>query len=208
MPSTIGTERPPASFWRRRLAEPIGRQMTQGVTPGKIALTLGVGSATALFPILGTTTVLCILIGIVLKLNQPIVQALNIVCVLIYIPFMVGCIRLGEILCGQGSSRPDIGAMVVLFRQHPGEFFARFGATMGHAALGWVAVAPFWAAAVYLLSLPTLRAMARRIGRRRSVVAAPPRPACDGAEFCPSQTETGAPGTPQHKLNSTPSSPA
>src|ERR1700727_3048587 len=122
MPSTTGSERTRASFWRRRLIEPVGRQLTQGVSPEKIALTLGAGSAVALFPILGTTTVLCILLGIVLKLNQPILQGLNVICVFIYVPFMVGCIRLGEILCGQVSSRPDIGAMVVLFRQRPGAF--------------------------------------------------------------------------------------
>jgi uncharacterized protein (DUF2062 family) len=173
MPPTPGTEKPPAAFWRRRLIEPIGRQLTQGVSPEKIALTLGAGSATALFPILGTTTVLCILLGIVLKLNQPIVQALNIICVFIYVPFMVGCIRLGEILCGQRASPPNLVAMGSLFRQHPAEFFGRFGATIGHAALGWVAAAPFWAAAVYFLSLPALRAMARRIDRRRAYSAQP-----------------------------------
>ena len=67
-------------FWQRWLVDPVTRQLTQGVTPEKVSLTIAVGSALALFPILGTTTWLCVLAGIALGLNQAIIQGVNALC--------------------------------------------------------------------------------------------------------------------------------
>jgi uncharacterized protein (DUF2062 family) len=45
-----------SSFWQRRIVAPIKAQLTQGVTPDRLALTLGVGTACSLFPFLGFTS--------------------------------------------------------------------------------------------------------------------------------------------------------
>jgi uncharacterized protein (DUF2062 family) len=163
-PETVSKRR----FWQRWLTDPIVRQLTQGVTPPKIALSLGVGSALALFPILGTTTTLCFLAGVVLGLNQPIMQGLNALCFLVYFPLMVAFVRLGDTLARTAPSSLDIPLMISLFAHHPGEFLREFGVTAVHAVLGWVAVAPFWIAGVYFLSLPALRGAARRISSRQA----------------------------------------
>jgi uncharacterized protein (DUF2062 family) len=167
-PETVRRRR----FWQRWLADPIVKQLTQGVTPPKIALSLGVGSALALFPILGTTTTLCFLAGVILGLNQPIMQGLNALCFLVYFPLVVVFVRLGDALARTPPSSLDIPLMVSLFAHHPGEFFREFGVTAIHAALGWLAVAPFWITLVYFLSLPPLRAAARRISSRQAARAA------------------------------------
>ena len=49
------------SFWRRRVVEPIAGQLKQGITPEKIALTIALGMALGIFPILGSTMLLCAL---------------------------------------------------------------------------------------------------------------------------------------------------
>jgi uncharacterized protein (DUF2062 family) len=153
-------------FWQRWLVDPIVRQLTQGVTPPKLALSLGVGSAFALFPILGTTTTLCFLAGVVLGLNQPIMQGLNAICLLVYFPLLVAFVRLGDALARTAPSSLDIPLMISLFSHHPREFFREFGVTALHAVLGWVAVAPFWVVLIYFVALPPLRAAARRISSR------------------------------------------
>jgi uncharacterized protein (DUF2062 family) len=171
MPETPKTDRK-RRFWQRWLVDPVVKQLTQGVTPPKIALSLGVGSAFALFPILGTTTTLCFLAGVALGLNQPIIQGLNAICMLVYFPLVVVFVRLGDTLAGTPPSSLDIPLMISLFAHHPGQFFRQFGVTAAHAALGWVAVAPFWVALVYFLALPPLRAAARRISSRKAAHAA------------------------------------
>ena len=75
-------------FWQRWLVDPVARQLTQGVTPQKVALSLAVGSALALFPILGTTTALCLVAGVALGLNQPIIQGVNALCTFVYFPLL------------------------------------------------------------------------------------------------------------------------
>ncbi len=152
-------------FWQRWLVDPIMRQLTQGVTPAKIALSLAVGSALALFPILGTTTALCILAGITLGLNQPIIQGVNALCFLVYFPLMVAFIRLGDTLTGASASSLNIPLMISMFGHHPREFFREFGVTGLHAILGWVVVAPIWITLIYFITLPALRAAAQRISK-------------------------------------------
>src|ERR1019366_8648404 len=100
--------------WRRWLVEPVLRQLTQGITPQKISLTIAVGSALALFPILGTTTTLCALAGISLGLNQGIIQGVNALCFLVYFPLAVAFVRFGDALAGSAPSSLNTPLMMRL----------------------------------------------------------------------------------------------
>ena len=53
----------PPSFWQRRLIKPLRAQLTQGVTPDRLALTLAVGTTCSLLPFLGFTTLLNLGVG-------------------------------------------------------------------------------------------------------------------------------------------------
>jgi len=152
-------------FWRRWFLDPIGRQLTQGVTPSKVALSIAVGSALALFPILGTTTTLCVVAGITLGLNQPIIQGVNALCTFIYFPLLYAFVRLGDALAHTARSSLDIPLMISLFTHEPRQFFHQFGVTALHAMLGWAVVAAFWVPLVYLVALKPLEATALRIRR-------------------------------------------
>lgn len=152
-------------IWRRWLVDPVATQLTQGVTPKKVALSLSVGSALALFPVIGTTTTLCLVAGVALGLNQAIIQGVNAACVLIYFPFVYGFVRIGDALAHSARSSLDIPLMISVFSHGPREFFRQFGDVALHAILGWAVVAPFWIPLVYLIALGPLQASARRIGR-------------------------------------------
>jgi hypothetical protein len=100
----------PHPFWRRRIVDPVVAQLTQGLTPHKIALTVAIGSSIALFPILGTTTIICLLVGIVMKLNQPIIQAVNYACTPIHFPFIFFSFRWGNRWFGNPDTHLDAHA--------------------------------------------------------------------------------------------------
>lgn len=157
---------PRRKFWQRWLADPIRQQLTQGVSPDKIALTLALGSALALFPVLGTTTLLCLTAGIVLSLNQAILQGINALCGFVWIPLLVAFIRLGDALTHHPSTGVDFRRMFSLFREHPGEFFQRFGITALHGVLGWSVAALFWIPLVYFATRVPLRTAALRLRHR------------------------------------------
>ena len=147
----------PRNVWQRRIVDPIVAQLTQGLTPHKIALTIAIGSSIAMFPILGTTMLLCLLVGIFMKLNQPIIQALNLACTPIHIPFIFYSFRWGERLFGSEHTRIEMRVMRRLLIEDPLQFVQHYSTTALHAIVVWALLLPIWATTVYYISLPILR---------------------------------------------------
>ncbi len=152
---------PTRTFWQRRVIDPVLAQLTQGITPEKIALTIAVGSALALFPMLGVTTLFCFLAGIVLRLNQPIIQVVNYLCTPIHIPLIFYCLHLGEKLFGVPHTRIRLGEFAKLVWDDPILFAHKFGLTVLHATVVWAIAAPVWIAVMYFTARTTLREIAR-----------------------------------------------
>jgi uncharacterized protein (DUF2062 family) len=152
---------PPRSLWQRRITDPIVAQLTQGLTPQKIALTVAIGSAIAMFPILGTTTLICLLVGIVMKLNQPIIQAVNYACTPIHIPFIWFAFQQGDRLFGSTHSGVQFKVMMRMLHRHPLDFVEIYSMTAVHAIVVWAILVPFWATIIYYIMLPIMRGIER-----------------------------------------------
>ena len=60
-----------------RLVAVILDQLKQGLAPSPAAWAVALGIYIAIIPALGTTVLLCLLLGSLLRLNQPILQAVN-----------------------------------------------------------------------------------------------------------------------------------
>ncbi|PTY01145.1 DUF2062 domain-containing protein [Opitutus sp. ER46] len=151
----------PRNFWRRRVTDPVVAQLTQGLTPHKIALTIAVGSALALFPILGTTTLLCLIVGVVLKLNQPIMQAINYACTPLHLPFIFYSFRWGHRLFDDPDTPLRFKPMLALLRASPVDFLERYGLAALHAIIVWAVLVPVWIVVVYYVMRPILRSVDR-----------------------------------------------
>ncbi|MGC4072762.1 MAG: DUF2062 domain-containing protein, partial [Nibricoccus sp.] len=161
LPPAAAAQSAKRNFWQRRVRDPLVAQLTQGITPEKIALTLAVGTACALFPIIGTTTLLCALAAIALRLNQPIIQLLNQACWPIHIPVALGCIRFGERIFSAPHVSFNFKRVNHLFWDEPRVFFHEFGDTVLHAIVAWSLLAPVFILVVYFLTLPITRRVAR-----------------------------------------------
>jgi hypothetical protein len=160
----------PRNFWQRRIRDPIVAQLTQGITPEKIAMTVAVGSAFALFP-LPVTTLLCFFVAWALRLNQPIIQLMNWALWPVHILTIIGCVRLGEMIFGATHVRlveflrmladlSSLHSLKLLFREPDlyvhrfSEYFHRFGLTLIYAIVAWAIIAPFYIAIVYFIARP------------------------------------------------------
>jgi uncharacterized protein (DUF2062 family) len=149
------------TLWQRRIADPVVEQLTQGITPEKIALTVAVGSACALFPVWGTTTLLCFLVALVLRLNQPIIQLLNWALVFLHVPVIFWLVQLGDFIFGAPHRKFNVHAMHELWRTDRIEFFDKFGAIVLHATVAWALLAPFFIVLCYYPLVPVMRAIDR-----------------------------------------------
>lgn len=161
-PTTAPTKR---TFWQRRVVDPVVAQLTQGITPEKIALTIAVGSALALYPMLGVTTLFCFIAGVLLRLNQPIIQVINYLCFPIHLTTIYYCWHWGDRLFGTPHARMRVREtaeqMWHLLWHDPSLLLQRFGMTLYHATVVWALIAPLWVVVIYYSSRTTLREIAR-----------------------------------------------
>ena len=150
-------------FLRRRLVRPIVEQLTQGLSPDAIALTIAVGLAIAVIPIVGTTTVLCTTAAIVLRLNQPLIQAINYLSFPLQLAFIVPYLRLGRLLFGGPAVHLSATELAAFVSSRPAEAFEALWRVTLQALGAWLLTAPFIVAVVFFAVRPVLRAAGRRL---------------------------------------------
>jgi uncharacterized protein (DUF2062 family) len=152
-----------AGFWQRRILGPVVAQLTQGISAGRISLTISIGVTLGIFPILGATAILGGITAWMLKLNQPILHGIAslvfpLKCLLL-LPFY----RAGEALFGVPSIPLSIPLIISRFFEDTGKFFQDYGMTGVRGIVVWGLIAPVIGLLLYYALHPPLRAMARRL---------------------------------------------
>ena len=128
-------------------AQLLKRVFQGGLTPQKLALTLCLGTATGVMPLLWGTTILAAGIAALFKLNQAAMQALNYLCYPLQLALFIPFCRLGEHLFPWG---PAVNAAVLT-----GVLHGQVGAALG--LVGW---ATLRALGVWLITAPPLALVA------------------------------------------------
>lgn len=76
----------------KRFQKKITSFLLQGITARKLAFTVAIGVCLGTIPLLGATSLLCMLAAFIFKLNMPAIQVVNYVTypvqLLLYIPFL------------------------------------------------------------------------------------------------------------------------
>jgi len=141
-------------FIQKRLLRPILHLLTQGITPEKIALSLAFGVMLGIFPVLGTTSLLCLIAAMLFRLNLPAVQLVNLLVNPLWFALLIPFIRMGERLFGVPP--------LAITGAHNGllQFIRVLGLTTLRAAAAWVLVGPVGILVLYLILVPIIRRMA------------------------------------------------
>ena len=149
------------SFWKRCVVTPLVAQLQQGVTPEKLALTVALGLVLGVFPILGSTTLLCGIAAVVLRLNQPVIQLVNYVAYPAQLALIIPIYRAGEMLFGKAPIPLSIPLIVARFRTDFGQFLRDFGMIAVQGIVLWCLLAPVVIAALHFTVRPFLRRLSR-----------------------------------------------
>jgi len=147
-------------FWRDRVLALIIAQLAQGITPQKIALTIALGLALGIFPILGATTTLCLIAGFWLRLNHPVLQLVNWLVSPLQLVLIVVFVRIGEWIMRAAPVSFSIPELLRKFHESPMKFLREFGLTGLHGIVAWLLIAPFLTALIYFSLLPLLKKLA------------------------------------------------
>ena len=154
---------PVKSVFRRKVVEPVIAQLKQGVTPDKMALSIALGGVIGIFPILGSTTFLCLIVGVIFKLNHPVMQLVNFLLYQFHIPMILFFVRIGEFIFGADPFSFSFDVLRKELRADPLGFVDQFGMAGVHAIVGWMVIAPWIAFAIYYSVRPILQKMSTNL---------------------------------------------
>ena len=126
----------------RRILEPLQALLRQGTSPDRLALCVAIGVVVGNIPILGVSTILCVGIALVFRLNLAAIQiaqaAMAPTQLLLIIPF----VRLGEWILRTPPEPMSVPQMTALLAQGVGHAIAVLRDAILHAGLAWILVAP------------------------------------------------------------------
>lgn len=155
------------SLWRRWVVKPVTAQLAQGTTPAKISQAIAFGVTTGVFPLLGTTAVLALGIGMVLKLNQPVLHLFRELVYPVQLATILLFMQAGEDLFGAAHVPLSIPGMLEGFFADPGRFLADFGMIGCYAVVVWLLLSPLLLGVVYVISRPLVEKLHGRLGCSR-----------------------------------------
>lgn len=153
-------------FFQRRVLRPIIDLLKQGVTPEKIALSIGLGVALGVIPALGWTTALCAIAALVLRLNLPAIQMVNYFMYPAQIALLLPFFRLGEKLFRAPHLPISVTQIYGLIHASVWGAIKLLWTTTWHAIVVWALISPLIVGLLYWILTPLLR----RVIRRQAIV--------------------------------------
>jgi hypothetical protein len=147
-------------FLQKRLLHPILQLLTQGITPEKIALSLAFGIMLGVFPVLGTTSLLCLIAALLFRLNLAAVQLVNILAYPLWFALLIPFVRVGERLFGVQPLAMTGSQMLALAHADFLHSVSVLWLTVLRAAAAWLLVGPPGIIVLYLILAPMIRHLA------------------------------------------------
>ncbi|TGK01984.1 DUF2062 domain-containing protein [Leptospira langatensis] len=129
-------------------------ELKTGTSPEKIALSLALGAAIGVFPVIGTTMALCAVLGFLLRLNPVSIQIANYAAYPFQVFLIIPFLRLGSYLLGKEI---DLGWAYRLAEGDTSQVIDGLSRSAGYAVLGWTSTVPLAAFLSYFLFLLLIR---------------------------------------------------
>ena len=131
------------SDWlRRKVRDPLVAELRQGATPEGVAASVSVSLAIAVNPLIGTTTIGCIIAGRLFRLNHVVMQIVNHASFVLQVALMIPFMRIGETVTGSRHIVLTYEAIKKQYDESLSIFFQKFWMAYVHGIIGWLIVAP------------------------------------------------------------------
>lgn len=154
------------SLLDKYLLAPVRALLTQGLSPRLLALSLAVGLVVGIFPVLGTTTVLCTIAAAAFRLNLIAVQTVHFLMTPVQLLLIIPFVRVGEWVLGKAPQPLSISDGLALIAQGAFNAIAVLWDAILHAMLGWVLLGPALLVLAYLVLAQVLKSTQHRLFKR------------------------------------------
>jgi len=128
-----------------------------GESVAKPASTFALGFSIGMFPLLGVTTLVCVLLAKVFRLRQGLVQLGNYAALPFQLLLLIPFLRLGERLTGAQRFAFDVPALLRGFPHIPDSTARAVVMAQWHMIIGWAVVAPLAFLVAAMLAASVLR---------------------------------------------------
>jgi hypothetical protein len=152
-----------AAWLRRQIVNPVLDLLRQGITPEKISLSIALGITLGVTPVLGSTSVLCFLAAVLLRLNLPALQLVNYLVYPLQFALLVPFIRVGEWILAAPPVRITVGEIVGLIRADVWNAVATLWTATIHALVAWFMLGSLASLVIYALLTPLLRRLSQSL---------------------------------------------
>ena len=122
-----------------------------------MAICLALGAGIGIFPILGTTTAICALVALVLRLNLVAIQIANYAVYPLQLLLIIPFLRVGEKLAGASPVPLSVTQIADRFREGLWYALTTLFTSLMHAALGWLVLTPAAVVILWLALRPVMR---------------------------------------------------
>lgn len=155
----------------RRVVIPLVDLLRMGASPERLAWSIAVGLLIGINPLLGSTTIFCLLAALLFRLNIAASQLGNHLVYPLQLLLVVPFLHLGTRVFHTAPLPLSRSAMVEAVRQHPAELIRRLWLWEWHALVLWAMLAMVIVPVAALALTPVLRRMMERVGRRQDPIA-------------------------------------
>jgi uncharacterized protein (DUF2062 family) len=141
----------------RRIVLPVLALLRMGATPQKLAWSIAVGLLIGINPVLGTTTILCLAVAFVFRLNVAASQLGNHVVYPLQLILIIPFIRLASRIFHTAPMPLSAKELIHGAREHPVALIRQLWLWEWHAFLLWAAIAAIAIPLIALALTPLLR---------------------------------------------------
>jgi uncharacterized protein (DUF2062 family) len=154
------------SLIHRKLIQPFIDLLKQGVSPEKIALTIALGVSLGVTPIIGSTTMLCTLAAVTLRLNLPAILLVNGFVYPLQLTLLVPFLRAGAWIFRVDGPKFSVREIFHLIRTDLWHAITTLWIATMHALVVWLIAGCVVSSVVYLI----LAALLRRFWMKPAVI--------------------------------------
>jgi uncharacterized protein (DUF2062 family) len=151
----------------RRIALPVLALLRMGASPEKLAWSIAVGLLIGINPVLGSTTLFCLAIAFVLRLNIAASQLGNHIVYPLELILIIPFIHLGSRLFHTAPMPLSATELLRAAREHPLTLSRQLWLWEWHALVVWAIFALIAVPCAALLLTPLLRRLLRRVERHQ-----------------------------------------
>lgn len=139
--------------------------LKQGITPNQLAMAVASGICIGIIPLLGTTSVLCIIAAFSFRLNMAAIQTVNYLIyplqLLLFIPFL----KIGAYI-GKQEFNYCLSDITTMIYEHPWATIVHFFVINMYALLVWIIVAALLYGLLYTVLLKSFQILTEAIQKK------------------------------------------